>query len=269
MRLAHWLLLLTLTAALTIGSGAQEPKPLVRILLRERATVNVPTITLGSIADILPLTEMSDEQVAALASLPVAPAPLPRYSRTITAGEVATKLAQMGWRNGSFVLEGATKVLVTRIGRQVTAAELEAALHKALGVPVKLLLPPPPLLVPSGELSVQALLPSSPRTTLPVTVLVDGRPVATVRLLVQAVVPPAKTEGFSSSEPNVGNRNNLVQRRQTVRLVVRVNRVVVEAQGTALQDGKLGDEVLVAVAWSKTPLKGVVTGEREVTIPTW
>jgi hypothetical protein len=37
----------------------------------------------------------------------------------------------------------------------------------------------------------------------------------------------------------------------------------------ALQDGKLGDEVLVAVAWSKTPLKGVVTGEKEVTISAW
>jgi hypothetical protein len=31
----------------------------------------------------------------------------------------------------------------------------------------------------------------------------------------------------------------------------------------------LGDEILVAVVWSKTPLKGVVTGEKEVTVAAW
>ncbi len=279
-RTGWWLL--PFAAATVVVSAAQNLGPLVRIMLREKATVSAPVVRLGDIADIVPLTEAPTAQAGGLADLIVAPSPLPRYKRVLTAGDIATKLAQAGWRSGSFVLEGAKQVLVTRNGRQLTASELETLLQKALGTTVKLLLPPPPVLLPEGELTAQAEMPSTPRANFPVTLLVNGQPVMTLRVLAQVAMPVsnptaakqgtgqgvANGEHISSHAPRPASQI-LVFRRQPVRLLVRVNRVVVEAQGTALQDGKLGDEVLVAVAWSRTPLKGLVTGEREVTIPTW
>ncbi len=280
-RTGWWLLL---TAAVTVAVSAiqsqspipdpqsRNPEPLVRITLREKATVSAPVVRLGDIADIVSLTEAPTAQTEGLANLIIAPSPLPRYTRVITAGDIATKLAQAGWRSGSFVLEGARQVLVARSGRQLTASELETLLQKALGTTVKLLLPPPAVLLPEGELSVQAEMPSTPRANLLVTLLVNGQPVATLRVLVQVALPNGDKVAAAAREASnlqAEPPKILVRRRQPVRLLVRVNRVAVEAQGTALQDGKMGDEVLVAVAWSKTPLKGIVTGEREVTIPTW
>jgi len=138
-------------------------------------------------------------------------------------------------------------------------------------MPVKLLLTPPPIIIPDGEVSVQTELPSSPRSLLPVTLFVNGQPVTTLKVLAQVGSNGHLT--VSNRSPTANHQSPvaafLVRRRQTVRLVTRVGNVIVEAQGTALQDGKLGDEILVAVAWSKTPLKGIVSGEREVTISAW
>lgn len=273
----RWLILTIFVACSTVAAG-EGKQPLVRITLCEKATVANSTVQLGDIAEVTAMSEKGEKQVAELLSLPIAPAPLPRYQRIITAGEVATKLAQAGWQNGDFVLDGAKQVLVTRSGRNLTTTELEVALRKALNTNVKLLLPPPPVLVPDGELTVQAETPTSPRAMLPVTLLVNGQPIATLKLLVQipsvtntnattrlADLPISRPAHLTVCSPD----DYAVRRRQTVRLIVRVSNVTVEAQGTALQDGKVGDEVMVAVAWSKTPLKGIVSGEREVTIPAW
>jgi hypothetical protein len=148
---------------------------------------------------------------------------------------------------------------------------LESLLQKALNTPVKLLLTPPPIIIPDGEVSVQTELPPLPRSLLSVTLLVNGQPVATLKVLAQ--VSSNENLTVSNRSPIANHQSPvaafLVRRRQTVRLIARVGKVVVEAQGTALQDGKLGDEILVAVAWSKTLLKGIVSGEREVTISAW
>lgn len=256
----------TVAAFLAFSALAASGQPKVKIKLREQATVSSRAIRLCDIADVTALTEEGEKLLDTLKELQVAPSPLPRYSRIISSGEVATKLAQAGWRNGDFTLTGAKQVVVTRTGRTVSASELEAMLRKSFQTPVKILIPPPPIVVPEGELSVQAQPPSSPRSLLPVTLLVNGQPEITIKLVVQV---PTTSSTTHRTALTTSHTVSLVARRQTVRLVVRVNSVVVEAQGMALQDGKLGDEVLVAVSWSKTALKGVVTGEREVTIPTW
>lgn len=252
-------------------------QPLVRIELKEQAVVASPTIRLCDVAEVTALTADSEKLVAPLRELTIAPSPLPRYRRIITAGEVATKLAQAGWKNGDFVLDGAKQVLVTRTGRNLTATELETALQKALNAPVKLLLPPPNIVVPEGELTVQTEKPTSSRTVLPVTLLVNGQPIATLKLLAQlSALTNTDAPSLDNSSPSrlahlptCPSAQILVRRRQTVRLRAQANSVVVTAQGMALQDGKLGDEVMVAVPWSKTPLKGVVTGEKEVTVSAW
>lgn len=259
----RWWRLPIIIAALATAAVGNEDRPSVRITLRDKAEIADATVRLGDIAEVTALCETGAKHLATLRALPIAPAPLPRYRRVITAGEVATKLAQAGWRDGDCLLDGANQVLVVRSGRAVTASELEAALQKALNTPVKLLLPLPPVIVPDGALTVQTETHPSPRAVLPVTVLVNGRPVATLRLLVQ-VTEKANGQAVASRPASFA-----VRRRQTVRLVARVGSVVVEAQGTALQDGKLGDEVLVVVAWSRTPLKGLVSGEREVTVASW
>lgn len=248
---------------------ASEQKPSVSIALKEQANVAETVVRLRDIAEVKALTPDAGKIIAGLLELPVAPSPLPRYRRIITAGEVATKLAQAGWRSGDFVLEGSKQVVITRSGRAVTAAEIEEALQKTFKTPVKLLIKPPVLIVPEGELTVQADMPSSPRTVLLVTLLVNGKPVATLKLLVQ-LSETTETRGFQISSSSISRTTNFpVRRRQTVRLVARVGNVVVEARGTALQDGKLGDKVMVEVEWTKTPLKGIVTGEREVTVSVW
>lgn len=265
----RWLLA-TILVTCSLATASQEKQPLVRITLREKATVTNATVQLGDIAELKALTEEGEKLLATLQTLPIAPAPLPRYQRIITAGEIATKLAQAGWRSSDFVLDGAKQVLVVRSGRNLTAIELEAALQKALNTSVKLLLPPPPTVVPDGELTVQTEMPSSHRAILPVTLLINGQPITTLKLLVQvssvanssALIRPAD---LPISRP----ADYAVRRRQTVRLIARVGNVTVEAQGMALQDGKVGDEVTVAVSWSKTPIKGVVSGEREVTVAAW
>mgnify|MGYP000375912063 CR=1 FL=1 len=120
-------------------------------------------------------------------------------------------------------------------------------------------------------MSVQTKSPSSPRSLLSVTLLVNGQPVATLKVLAQVGSDEHLT--ITNRSPTANQQSPvaafLVRRRQTVRLVVRVGNVIVEAQGMALQDGKLGDEILVTVTWGKTPLKGIVSGEREVTISAW
>lgn len=257
-----------LTVAILSWAEAQpaHKAPMVRIVLREKAIVSAPIVRLGDIADVVPLNETAQRKAEELKTLTIAPSPLPRYSRTFALGEIATKLVQAGWREGEFLLDGAKRVTVTLSGRSVTSAELENLLSVALGTSVKLLLPPPPIVVPEGDLSVSAEAPTSPRALLPITLLVNGQPAATAKVLVQ--LDGAKDKGLEIGRKGRESRL-LVQRRQTVRIVVRLRRVRVEAQGLALQDGKLGDEMLVAVPWSKVLLKGIVTGEREVTIPTW
>lgn len=258
----------TMWMAMACAFGQQ---PLVRIDLKEQATIASPMVLLRDIAEVKALTSGAEKLVAALRELPIAPSPLPRYRRTITAGEVATKLAQAGWREGEFLLDGAKQVAVTRAGRSLMAAELEGLLQKALNMPVKLLLPPPPIIVPDGELTIQTEPPLSPRSLLPVTLIVNGQPIATLKILAQVGISERVTVGNPSP---IAHRQSpiavvLVRRRQTVRLRAQANSVIVTAQGIALQDGKLGDEVMVAVAWSKTPLKGIVTGEKEVTFSAW
>jgi len=262
--------LLTIAIACSTVPANGNCQPSVRVTLREKVAVSGATVHLGDIAELTALSDEGEKLLASLRALPIAPSPLPRYQRLITAGEVATKLAQAGWRSSEFVLDGAKRVLVTRSGRNLTPTELEAALQKALNAPVKLLLPPPPVVVPEGELTVQAETPLSPRTVLPVTLLVNGQPVATLKLLVLVQTDgKVSTYGQPAYLPLSPSADYAVRRRQTVRLVARVGSVVVEAKGTALQDGKIGDEVMVAVAWSKTPLKGIVSGEREVTVAAW
>jgi hypothetical protein len=258
-------------AALLAATLAVSQQPLVRIVLRDKVAVANATVRLGDIAEVTALSSEGEKLLAALRELPIAPSPLPRYQRVLTAGEVATKLAQAGWQNSEFILDGAKRVVITRTGRTLTASELESLLQKALNTPVKLLLTPPPIIIPDGEVSVQTELPPFPRSLLLITLLVNGQPVANFKVLVQV----GSNERFTvGNQPQIANHQSpvatfLVRRRQTVRLIARVGRVVVEAQGTALQDGKLGDEILVAVVWSKTPLKGVVTGEKEVTVAAW
>jgi hypothetical protein len=261
----------TVMVALMTITMAVGQQPKVRIVLRDKVAVANPIVRLGDIAEVIALSDEGEKLLPTLLDLPIAPSPLPRYQRVLTTGEVATKLAQAGWREGEFVLDGAKQVIVTRTGRTLTAVELEGLLQKALNMPVKLLLPPPPLIVPDGEVSVQTEPPSSPRSLLLITLLVNGQPIATIKALAQVGIGERFTVGNQSP---IANRQSplaavLVRRRQTVRLRAQVNSVIVTAQGMALQDGKLGDEVLVAVAWSKTPLKGVVTGEKEVTISAW
>jgi len=253
---------------ITVAVG-QQPK--VRIVLRDKVAVTNPTVRLGDIAEVTALSGEGKKLLPNLLDLPIAPSPLPRYQRVLTAGEIATKLAQAGWRNSDFVLDGAKQVVITRTGKTLTASELESLLQKALNMPVKLLLPPPTIIVPDGEVSVQTEKPSSPRSLLPVTLLVNGQPVATLKVLAQVGSDEHLT--ITNRSPTANQQSPvaafLVRRRQTVRLVARVGNVTVEAQGTALQDGKLGEEILVAVAWSKTPLKGIVSGEKEVTVSAW
>jgi hypothetical protein len=261
----------TVMVALMTITMAVGQQPKVRIVLRDKVAVANPIVRLGDIAEVIALSDEGEKLLPTLLDLPIAPSPLPRYQRVLTAGEVATKLAQAGWRNSEFILDGAKRVVITRTGRTLTASELESLLQKALNTPVKLLLPPPPIIIPDGEVSVQTELPPSPRSLLSVTLLVNGQPIATLKALVQVGIGERFTVGNQSP---IANRQSplaavLVRRRQTVRLIARVGKVVVEAQGMALQDGKLGDEILVAVAWSKTPLKGIVSGEREVTISAW
>jgi len=261
----------TVMVALMTITMAVGQQPKVRIALRDKVAVANPIVRLGDIAEVIALSDEGEKLLPTLLDLPIAPSPLPRYQRVLTAGEVATRLAQAGWRNSEFILDGAKRVVITRTGRTLTASELESLLQKALNTPVKLLLPPPPIIIPDGEVSVQTELPPSPRSLLSVTLLVNGQPIATLKALVQVGIGERFTVGNQSP---IANRQSplaalLVRRRQTVRLIARVGKVVVEAQGMALQDGKLGDEILVAVAWSKTPLKGIVSGEREVTISAW
>lgn len=261
----------TVIVALMTIPMAVGQSPLVRIVLRDKVAVANATVRLGDIAEVTALSDEGEKLLTALRELPIAPSPLPRYQRILTTGEVATKLAQAGWREGEFVLGGAKQVIVTRTGRTLTAAELESLLQKALNMPVKLLLPPPPLIVPDGEVSVQTEPPSSPRSLLLITLLVNGQPIATLKALAQVGIGERFTVGNQSP---IANRQSplaavLVRRRQTVRLRAQAKSVIVTAQGMALQDGKLGDEVMVAVPWSKTPLKGVVTGEKEVTVSAW
>ncbi|MCS7263455.1 MAG: flagella basal body P-ring formation protein FlgA [Armatimonadetes bacterium] len=273
----RWLSLTIIFICSTVALG-EGKRPSVRITLREKVTIANSTVQLGDIAEVTAIREEGEKQIASLQTLPIAPSPLPRYQRVITAGEVATKLAQAGWRSGDFVLDGAKQVLVTRSGRNLTATELEVALQKSLNTNVKLLLPPPPIVLPDGELTVQAEMPTSPRTILPVTLLVNGQQIAMLKLLVQ-IHPVTNTNAVTQlSDLPISRPAHLtvfppadyvVRRRQTVRLIARVGNVLVEAQGTALQDGKVGDEVMVAVSWSKTPLKGIVSGEREVTVAAW
>ncbi len=267
----HWLQLTIVVITFVAVAASSDKQPLVRITLREKVTIANATVQLGDIAEMTALSEESEKLLQALQKLSIAPAPLPRYQRVINAGEVATKLAQAGWRSGDFVLDGSRQVLVTRSGRTLTATELELALQKALNVAVKLLLPPPSVVVPEGELTVQAQMPSSPRAMLSVTLLVNGQFVATLKLLVQvAEVSSGQTVTSQLAHLPIHSPTDFaVRRRQTVRLIARVGNVVVEAQGSALQDGKVGDEVLVALSWSKTPIKGIVSGEREVTVAVW
>jgi len=261
----------TVMVALMTITMAVGQQPKVRIVLRDKVAVANPIVRLGDIAEVIALSDEGEKLLPTLLDLPIAPSPLPRYQRVLTTGEVATKLAQAGWRNSEFILDGAKRVVITRTGRTLTASELESLLQKALNTPVKLLLTPPPIIIPDGEVSVQTELPPSPRSLLLITLLVNGQPVATLKALVQVGIGERFTVGNQSP---IANRQSplaavLVRRRQTVRLRAQVNSVIVTAQGMALQDGKLGDEVLVAVSWSKTPLKGVVTGEKEVTISAW
>lgn len=235
--------------ALAWGAEGHGEGPL-KVRLRDLATVSTPTVRLGDIADL-----EGGAQGFPWAQLEVAPAPWPPRRRVLTAGQVATRLAQAGLREKEFLLEGAKQVVVERSGRPLAPSELEEALAKALRQPLRLLLPPPPLWLPEGLLRVEAPLPHSPRALLPVRVFVEEEPVATLKVLVAL---PAERTG---SPPPF-----LVRPREEVLLRARCGQVVVEGKGRALQGGRQGEEVLVHLPWSPKPLKGTVTGEGEVTL---
>jgi hypothetical protein len=175
----------TVMVALMTITMAVGQQPKVRIVLRDKVAVANPIVRLGDIAEVIALSDEGEKLLPTLLDLPIAPSPLPRYQRVLTTGEVATKLAQAGWRNSEFILDGAKQVVITRTGRTLTASELESLLQKALNTPVKLLLTPPPIIIPDGEVSVQTELPPSPRSLLSVTLLVNGQPVANFKVLVQ------------------------------------------------------------------------------------
>jgi len=105
---------------ITVAVG-QQPK--VRIVLRDKVAVTNPTVRLGDIAEVTALSGEGEKLLPNLLDLPIAPSPLPRYQRVLTAGEIATKLAQAGWRNSDFVLDGAKQVVITRTGKTLTASE--------------------------------------------------------------------------------------------------------------------------------------------------
>jgi hypothetical protein len=111
----------TVMVALMTITMAVGQQPKVCIVLRDKVAVANPIVRLGDIAEVIALSNEGEKLLPTLLDLPIAPSPLPRYQRILTAGEVATKLAQAGWREGEFVLDGAKQVIVTRKGQTLTA----------------------------------------------------------------------------------------------------------------------------------------------------
>ncbi|MCC7495233.1 MAG: flagella basal body P-ring formation protein FlgA [Fimbriimonadaceae bacterium] len=130
-----------------------------------------------------------------LAALALAPAPLPGGSRLLTRDQIEVRLSRAGYRPETFAWSGADSVVVTRLARQVTIAELNTAIATLVPLPLELERLSPRRALPAGALSfrLRAALPEPlpERFNLLLDVLVDGRTADSLTVAVRRPAPPA------------------------------------------------------------------------------
>lgn len=242
----------------------------IQITLKDQVQVDQEQIRLGDVALIEPLdarapvADGKSAEGAALGELVVARAPFPGRTRMVKRGDIETRLAKSGLKRTDYILAGSREVKVMRTATIVGSDRVEKLLEEALGAPVRLLTRPAATTLPEGTVSVNVL--NAPRvlsaapTALTFALVVNGVRQDTQTVIVAAGGPVANpAAGPQVGQTKAASGLALVRRGDRISVISRAGRIEIRAQGKALGDARLGEIVLVAVDWSKSPLKARVT----------
>ncbi len=228
------------------------------VLLPATATVFGEQITLGEVA-ALPAD-------SPLAHVTLAPAPLPGGRRTITRDQIALRLARAGHQPEGVLFQGAESVVVTRLARTLTVAEISAALVDLIPTPVVVDRVPPRRALPTGTVTwrLRTALPDPLPATANVMldVLVDGRVADSLVIGIRRelpaaapVAPPAPAPPTTPTAPVAAapapptpeepRPTWQVKRGDQLTVVATAGRVSIKVVAEARSPGRLGDVIQV------------------------
>jgi len=188
-----WMLLLILAVPVQGDPRAFAPAktPAVTVNVRPVSEVAGSAFTLGEIAEIA----AADRALAArLAAVEAGTSPLPGQSRGFSRGDALARLRFHGFDTRQIAVTCPPGVRITRRAVEVAEADLvrtateavAAARGGAEGVRIELARPLPRIQAPPGRLELQAGAPRGQLegglASVPVGVLVDGRPVRSVEI---------------------------------------------------------------------------------------
>ncbi|MCS6867085.1 MAG: flagellar basal body P-ring formation chaperone FlgA [Gemmataceae bacterium] len=286
-----------LTCALigvAVPGGAVWAAEPVTVELHDRAGVGTAIVTIGDVAHISGSDALTRAKIA---QLDLAELKLREPSVQLGRRAVEYRLQLAGFTRDAVRITGAERCRVTLLKRTVTADEVTAAAQAALrpllppdsdanslqlAVPIVVKLPE----VPAGE---RPIITAKPRGTVPPSGRVQmdvSIATATEHLLSCAVYlqippptsrPPSTTSrhGVPTTPPppppggttaNATASDVLIRPRQRVTMEVRTGELVVKALGEALQEGRLGQSILVQNVDSKKTITARVTGPQTVEV---
>lgn len=182
------------TGAITVARTATaEPAPAVQALvLKPAADVDTDSVLLRDVADL--------PEGCPWALVDLGAAPLPGRSRTITAPQIELRLVRSGFAAEAGPLAGADTVVVTRVARVPSAADIQQALARMLPFEVAIERLPPRHPLPLGPISYRlgGVLPNPlpERFILALDILVDQRVCDQLSLTVRRIAAqPAPDAG--------------------------------------------------------------------------
>ncbi len=282
---------------LTFHLGKGWAAPPVTIELQERVGVGSSIVTLGDIAHLGGGDALTRARIA---RLDLAELKLREPSVQLGRRAVEYRLQLAGFPQEAVRITGAQHCNVTLLKRPLTADEVAAAAQAALlpllppgtdansvqlALPIVVKLPE----VPTNERPIitakpRGAVPPSGRVQMDVSIATATEPLLSCAVYLQITSPQTRTAPSAparpmpplspgpTSPPPVGTTPGapatdvLIRPRQRVTMEVRTGELVVKALGEALQEGRLGQSILVQNVDSKKTITARVTGPQTVEV---
>jgi len=254
-------------------------------------------VTLGDIAHLSGGDALTRAKIA---RLDLAELKLREPSVLLSHRAVEYRLQLAGFPKDTVRIAGAQQCRVTLLKRPLTADEVAAAAQAALlpllppdtdahsvqlALPIVVKLPE----IPAGERPIitakpRGTVPTSGRVQMDVSIATATEPLLTCAVYLQITPPQTLSAASTSSQPSpplsprplspppmgptagTPAAEVLIRPRQRVTMEVRTGELVVKALGEALQEGRLGQSILVQNVDSKKTITARVTGPQTVEV---
>lgn len=266
-----WGALLVVCAALcssrVLGQAPKDGIRPVQIMLQVEARADGPLVRIGHVAQL----DGGDANVReAIARLDLADF-LGKDSMTLSRDQVKFRLLIAGQDSRSFQVVGAPQCSVRRSALAVSEEAIFLAARRAvldqipefakhvLITPACPVAPPVLDFRPTDRVLLQAELAQANmplgKTTVDVTVVVNGQKRAVVRTLL-SVLPGSAQEPGQSGQPSADENPVLVKLRDRVKMTARVGNSQFTATGEALQEGRMGESIRIRNINSNITVQG-------------